>query len=88
MKQSLKSAGLALLLAITANHAVAQEKIKIGVIVTLSGPAAERISWLNHPCPGFAFSTLSRTIFSGHGSARLAAPSTTTAAIPIVKPLT
>ncbi len=40
MKQSLKSAGLALLLAITANHAVAQEKIKIGVIVTLSGPAA------------------------------------------------
>jgi len=40
MKQSLKSAGLALLLAITANHALAQEKIKIGVIVTLSGPAA------------------------------------------------
>jgi branched-chain amino acid transport system substrate-binding protein len=40
MKQSLKSAGLALLLAIAANHAVAQEKIKIGVIVTLSGPAA------------------------------------------------
>jgi branched-chain amino acid transport system substrate-binding protein len=40
MKQSLKSIGLALLLAITANHAVAQEKIKIGVIVTLSGPAA------------------------------------------------
>ena len=40
MKQSLKSAGLALLLAITADHAVAQEKIKIGVIVTLSGPAA------------------------------------------------
>jgi branched-chain amino acid transport system substrate-binding protein len=40
MKQSLKSTGLALLLAITANHAVAQEKIKIGVIVTLSGPAA------------------------------------------------
>jgi branched-chain amino acid transport system substrate-binding protein len=40
MKLSLKSAGLAFLLAITANHAVAQEKIKIGVIVTLSGPAA------------------------------------------------
>ena len=40
MKQSLQSAGLALLLAITANQAVAQEKIKIGVIVTLSGPAA------------------------------------------------
>jgi branched-chain amino acid transport system substrate-binding protein len=40
MKPSLKSAGLALLLAITANHAIAQEKIKIGVIVTLSGPAA------------------------------------------------
>ena len=40
MKQSLKSAGLALLLGLAANHAVAQEKIKIGVIVTLSGPAA------------------------------------------------
>ena len=40
MKQSLKSAGLALLLGFAANHAVAQEKIKIGVIVTLSGPAA------------------------------------------------
>jgi branched-chain amino acid transport system substrate-binding protein len=40
MKQSLKSAGLALLLGLAANHAAAQEKIKIGVIVTLSGPAA------------------------------------------------
>ena len=40
MKQSLKSAGLALLLGFAASHAVAQEKIKIGVIVTLSGPAA------------------------------------------------
>src|SRR6202048_4727368 len=40
MKQSLKAAGLALLLGLAANHAAAQEKIKIGVIVTLSGPAA------------------------------------------------
>ena len=40
MKQPLKLAGLAMLLSITANHATAQEKIKIGVIVTLSGPAA------------------------------------------------
>src|SRR5271154_2398783 len=40
MKQSLKSAGLALLLGFVASHAVAQEKLKIGVIVTLSGPAA------------------------------------------------
>jgi len=40
MKQALKSAGLALLLGLAASHAVAQEKIKIGVIVTLSGPAA------------------------------------------------
>src|SRR5271154_5510827 len=40
MKQSLKSAGLALLLGFVASHAVAQEKIKVGVIVTLSGPAA------------------------------------------------
>ncbi|MEO6839961.1 MAG: ABC transporter substrate-binding protein [Bradyrhizobium sp.] len=40
MKQSLKSAGLAILLGLTASHAYAEEKIKIGVIVTLSGPAA------------------------------------------------
>jgi len=40
MKQPLKLTGLAMLLSITASHAVAQEKIKIGVIVTLSGPAA------------------------------------------------
>ena len=40
MKQSLKSAGLAILLGTIANHAIAEEKIKIGVIVTLSGPAA------------------------------------------------
>jgi branched-chain amino acid transport system substrate-binding protein len=40
MKQPLKLAGLAMLLSITANHATAQEKIRIGVIVTLSGPAA------------------------------------------------
>jgi branched-chain amino acid transport system substrate-binding protein len=40
MKQQLKLAGLAILLSITANDAIAQEKVKIGVIVTLSGPAA------------------------------------------------
>jgi branched-chain amino acid transport system substrate-binding protein len=40
MKQRLKFAGLAVLLSATAGQAVAQEKLKIGVIVTLSGPAA------------------------------------------------
>jgi branched-chain amino acid transport system substrate-binding protein len=40
MKQPLKLAALAMLLGLTANPAIAQEKIKIGVIVTLSGPAA------------------------------------------------
>ena len=40
MKQHLKWAALAILLGCTANPATAQEKIKIGVIVTLSGPAA------------------------------------------------
>jgi branched-chain amino acid transport system substrate-binding protein len=40
MKQHLKSAGMAALLAITANAAVAQEKLKIGLVLTLSGPAA------------------------------------------------
>src|SRR3979409_773981 len=40
MKQPLKSAGLAVLLGLAASHAVAEEKRKIGVIVTLSGPAA------------------------------------------------
>jgi branched-chain amino acid transport system substrate-binding protein len=40
MKQHLKSAGMAALLVITANAAVAQEKLKIGLVVTLSGPAA------------------------------------------------
>src|SRR4051794_21509349 len=33
-------AGLAILLSFVAGHALAQEKLKIGVIVTLSGPAA------------------------------------------------
>src|ERR1044071_204123 len=33
-------AGLAILLSFAAGHAFAQEKIKLGVIVTLSGPAA------------------------------------------------
>src|SRR3954464_7172720 len=33
-------AGLAILLSFVASHALAQEKLKIGVIVTLSGPAA------------------------------------------------
>ncbi|MGB8402114.1 ABC transporter substrate-binding protein, partial [Bradyrhizobium sp.] len=40
MKKQLKFAGLAALLGISADAALAQEKIKIGVIVTLSGPAA------------------------------------------------
>ena len=40
MKQPLKWAGLALLMGMAAGQAVAQEKIKVGVIVTLSGPAA------------------------------------------------
>src|SRR5712671_5269236 len=40
MKQQLKLAGLAVLLGVAAGPAAAQEKVKIGVIVTLSGPAA------------------------------------------------
>src|ERR1700738_4133303 len=40
MKQQLKLAGLAVLLSVAAGQAVAQEKLRIGVIVTLSGPAA------------------------------------------------
>src|ERR1700716_4489232 len=40
MKQQLKMAGLAILLNVAINPAFAQEKLKIGVIVTLSGPAA------------------------------------------------
>jgi len=40
MKQQLKLAGLAVLLSVAAGQAAAQEKLKIGVIVTLSGPAA------------------------------------------------
>src|ERR1700731_2671986 len=40
MKQQLKLAGLAVLLGLAAGQASAQEKLKIGVIVTLSGPAA------------------------------------------------
>src|ERR1700704_4653894 len=40
MKQQLKLAGLAVLFGLAAGTALAQEKIKVGVIVTLSGPAA------------------------------------------------
>ncbi len=40
MMQPLKLAGLAVLLSVATGPAAAQEKIKIGVIVTLSGPAA------------------------------------------------
>jgi branched-chain amino acid transport system substrate-binding protein len=40
MKQILRCAGLAILMSVAAGQAVAQEKIKVGVIVTLSGPAA------------------------------------------------
>jgi len=38
--QQIKLAGLAVLLSIAAGQAAAQEKLKIGVILTLSGPAA------------------------------------------------
>src|ERR1700688_217934 len=40
MKQQSKLAGLAMLLGVAAQPALAQDKIKVGVIVTLSGPAA------------------------------------------------
>src|SRR5262245_20197984 len=40
MKQSFKLTGLAVLLGTVAAPAMAQEKIKVGIIVTLSGPAA------------------------------------------------
>ncbi|WP_213771496.1 ABC transporter substrate-binding protein [Bradyrhizobium sp. dw_78] len=40
MKQLFRLAGLAVLLGAASGHAFAQEKVKIGVIVTLSGPAA------------------------------------------------
>ena len=40
MKQQFKLAAVAVLLSVAAGTAVAQEKIKIGVIVTLSGPPA------------------------------------------------
>src|SRR3978361_903937 len=40
MQQVLRYAGLTILLSLAAGQAVAQEKLKIGVIVTLSGPAA------------------------------------------------
>jgi branched-chain amino acid transport system substrate-binding protein len=40
MKQQLRLAGLAALFGILANAAVAQEKLKIGLVLTLSGPAA------------------------------------------------
>src|ERR1700693_1285801 len=40
MKEQLKLAGLAVLLGLAAGQASAQKKLKIGVIVTLSGPAA------------------------------------------------
>jgi branched-chain amino acid transport system substrate-binding protein len=40
MKQHLNLAGLTVALSMLAGHAIAQEKLKIGVIVTLSGPAA------------------------------------------------
>src|SRR4051795_7092357 len=40
MKQQLKLTGFAVALSVLAGNAVAEEKLKIGVIVTLSGPAA------------------------------------------------
>ena len=40
MKQHVKWAGLAILTCAISSAALAQDKIKVGVIVTLSGPAA------------------------------------------------
>src|SRR5881227_406833 len=40
MKKQLKLTGVAVLMSVAAGQAMAQEKIKVGVIVTLSGPAA------------------------------------------------
>jgi branched-chain amino acid transport system substrate-binding protein len=40
MKQKMKLAGLAILVGVAAGQAAAQEKVKVGVIVTLSGPGA------------------------------------------------
>jgi len=40
MKQPLKLAALAIVLGAAANPAIAENKVKIGVLVTLSGPAA------------------------------------------------
>ncbi len=40
MKQHWKLAGLAVLLSFVAQPSFAQDKIKVGVVVTLSGPAA------------------------------------------------
>ena len=40
MKQQLRLAGLAVLASMTAGQAAAQEKIKVGVIVSLSGAGA------------------------------------------------
>jgi ABC-type branched-subunit amino acid transport system substrate-binding protein len=40
MKWQLKVAGPTVLFGVAANAAVAQEKLRVGVIVTLSGPAA------------------------------------------------
>jgi branched-chain amino acid transport system substrate-binding protein len=40
MKQHLKLSGLAVLMSVAAGQAIAQEKIKVGVIVSLSGPGA------------------------------------------------
>ena len=40
MKQQIRLAGMAALLSVATAPAIAQEKLKIGVIVTLSGPAA------------------------------------------------
>src|ERR1700712_4534520 len=40
MKQQLRMSALAILFGLSAHAAVAEDKIKVGVIVTLSGPAA------------------------------------------------
>ena len=63
MKQSLKLTGLAVLLGVAGGPAVAQEKIKVGTIVTLSGPAAVQL--LRERRPGALFND----IFAAHLSA-------------------
>src|SRR5579862_6479553 len=56
-------------------------------MASLSWPTVDRIKWFNHPWMSRDFSTLSRTILSGHGCRRSATPSPTTATSPTIKSL-